>query len=105
MARAGQIAVIFISVRTTDDAEGYAAAAQAMEARAATQPGYRGITSVRGPGGDGITISYWDDEASAKAWRDDSEHTAIREAGRARWYERYEIAVARIERDYRWERR
>lgn len=105
MARVGQIAVIFISVRTADDAEGYAAAAEAMDKRAAAQPGYRGIVSTRGADGEGITISFWDDEASAKAWRDDPEHAAIREAGRARWYERYELAVARVERDYRWQRR
>jgi heme-degrading monooxygenase HmoA len=104
MTRKGQIAVIFMSVRTDADDAGYAAAAQAMEARAALQPGYRGFHSARGDDGLGITVSYWDDDASAKAWRDDPEHRAIRDAGRDRWYARYDLTVARVERDYDWQR-
>ncbi len=102
--RAGQIAVIFISERTGDDEEGYALAAAAMATRAAEQPGYRGIESVRGADGIGITVSYWADEASACAWRDDPEHRAIRERGRARWYARYEVIVADVTRGYCWTR-
>ena len=104
MTRKGQIAVIFMSVRTDVDDDGYAAAAHAMETRAAAQPGYRGFYSARGDDGLGITVSYWDDDASAKAWRDDPEHRAIRDAGRDRWYARYDLTVARVERDYDWQR-
>ena len=102
--RAGQIAVIFTSHRTIDDDAGYAAAAEAMGALAATQPGYCGIVSTRGADGFGITISYWQDEASARAWRDHPDHAPIRAQGRADWYRDYEIVVARVERDYRWQR-
>jgi heme-degrading monooxygenase HmoA len=103
--RVGQIAVIFVSERTGDDDAGYAEAAAAMEALAAQQPGYRGIESARGTDGLGITVSYWADEASTKAWRDDPEHTAIRERGRARWYTRYEVIVTEVTRAYSWARR
>lgn len=104
MTRKGQIAVIFMSVRTEADSAGYAAAADAMEARAARQPGYCGFDSARGADGFGITVSFWEDDASAIAWRDDPEHAAIRAAGRDRWYSRYELVVAKIERDYDWQR-
>lgn len=104
MARKGQIAVIFMSVRTDADGAGYAAAADAMEARAACQPGYCGFDSARGDDGFGITVSFWEDDASAIAWRDDPEHAAIRAAGRDRWYSRYELVVAKVERDYDWHR-
>ncbi|MBX9859102.1 MAG: antibiotic biosynthesis monooxygenase [Sphingomonas sp.] len=104
MTRKGQIAVIFMSVRTDADAEGYAAAVDAMDARAALQPGYCGFHSARGPDGLGITVSYWADDDCAKAWRDDPEHKLIRDAGRDRWYSRYELVVARVERDYDWQR-
>ena len=67
--RTGQTAVIFMSNRNGTDPAGYAAAAAAMEALAATQPGYRGIDSVRDQAGLGITISYWADDAAAIAWR------------------------------------
>lgn len=102
--RTGQIAVLFVSKRTDEDAAGYAAAAEAMGALAAVQPGYRGIESQRGAEGVGITISYWADAASAAAWRDHPEHAVIRARGRERWYEWYEVIVTQVERGYRWRR-
>ena len=102
--RTGQIIVIFLSVRTSADDAGYGAAAAAMESLAARQPGYRGIESTRGSDGLGITLSFWADNASALRWRDHPEHAAIREAGRDRWYERYEVIVCEAQRSYTWQR-
>lgn len=102
--RAGQTAVIFVSHRTDEDEAGYREAAAAMEALAADQPGCRGVASVRDSEGLGITVSYWADDASARAWRDHPEHCRIREAGRGRWYDRYTIDVATITRGYGWRR-
>lgn len=101
--RTGQTAVIFMAERTAEDDAGYAAAAGAMDALAAVQPGYRGIDSVRGGDGVGITVSYWADEASAVAWRQHPDHAAIREAGRARWYRWYRLHVAEVGRSYGWD--
>lgn len=100
--RRGQTVVIFLSERTPESDAGYAAAAVAMEELAAGQPGYRGIDSVRGSDGVGITLSYWADDASALAWKNHPEHKAIRDAGRADWYRRYEVVVAEVQRGYRW---
>ena len=100
--RIGEVAVIFVSRRRADDPAGYAAAAAAMDDLAARQPGYRGVDAARDEEGTGITISYWADDAAALAWRDHPEHRAVRDAGRARWYDRYEVLVTRVERDYRW---
>ena len=101
--RTGQIAVIFVSTRTACDPQGYARAAAAMAALAAAQPGYCGIDHA-GDAGGGITVSYWLDDAAAQAWRDHPEHRATREAGRDRWYEGYQLVVARVERGYAWRR-
>jgi heme-degrading monooxygenase HmoA len=98
----GTIAVIFVAQRTDADGAGYTAAAQQMDALAAQQPGYRGVDSVRDAAGLGITVSYWTDDAAAKAWRDHPEHAAIRDAGRHRWYSHYSLHVAAIERSYDW---
>ncbi len=103
-SRQGQIAVIFSSVRTSEDDAGYFAAAKEMETLAALQPGYCGIISARGADGQGITVSYWADEDAAKAWRDHPEHARIREMGRAKWYEHYTLEVAQITRNYGWSR-
>jgi heme-degrading monooxygenase HmoA len=102
--RYGQTAVIFVSQRTTRDEPGYHEASAAMATLAAAQPGYRGMTSVRDAAGLGITVSYWADDASAKAWRDHPEHERTREAGRDRWYAHYTIDVATVTRGYGWQK-
>ena len=100
----GAVAVIFSNRRNDRDDAGYHSAAAAMAEEAARQPGYVGIDSVRAADGHGITISYWADEASALAWRDHAGHAAIRDQGRADWYDSYEVVVATVTRDYRWDR-
>ena len=102
--RVGQVAVIFVSARNGADAQGYADAAALLDRLAAAQPGFRGVDSARGGDGVGITVSYWADEAVACAWRDQPDHAAIREQGRGRWYDRYEVVVTTVTRDYRWQR-
>jgi hypothetical protein len=37
-----------------------------------------------------------------KIKRDDPEHSAIREAGRGRWYTHYDLHVAAVTRSYDW---
>ncbi len=92
-------AVIFTSRRTKGD-DGYGAASDAMVALAAQQAGFLGVESARDADGLGITVSYWDSEASIANWRRHAEHAAVRAHGHNRWYSHYEVRVARIERAY-----
>lgn len=101
---AGAVAVVFVSQRTHDDAAGYNAAADDMERLAALQPGYMGFVAARGSNGVGIAVSYWQDDAAARAWRDQPDHARIREFGRARWYDAYALSVSTVERSYDWRR-
>ncbi len=100
----GAVAVIFVSGRTQADAEGYAAAAEAMATAAAARDGYLGIVSSRDAAGVGITVSWWRNHADAHAWQDDPDHSLIREQGRAVWYDRYQVIVATVEHAYDWQR-
>lgn len=100
--RDGEVAVIFSSRRNGRDPAGYDAAALAMDALAAAQPGFRGVDSARGSDGFGITVSYWADAAAAIAWRDQPDHAATREKGRAQWYDSYTVTVADVTRGYGW---
>ncbi|MDX1609258.1 MAG: antibiotic biosynthesis monooxygenase [Halofilum sp. (in: g-proteobacteria)] len=94
-------AVIFPSQRPEGEPDdGYAATAAQMAALAATQPGYLGQESVRDADGRGITVSYWQDEASIRAWRDQAEHAEARRRGREEWYLDWAIRVCRVERAY-----
>lgn len=96
----GYIAVIFSNQRTGIDDEGYLAMAERMDTLAASQPGYVGIESVRDPGGAGITVSYWVDDDAAVAWKRHAEHELAQALGRTRWYDRYRLRVATVEREY-----
>ncbi|MDE1164621.1 MAG: antibiotic biosynthesis monooxygenase [Pseudomonas sp.] len=92
-------AVIFTSQRTDID-DGYGQAAAHMVELASQQPGYLGIESARDAQGLGITVSYWQNEAAILAWKHHAEHAAIRDKGRARWYQACITRVAKVERAY-----
>jgi heme-degrading monooxygenase HmoA len=90
-------AVIFTSLRTEGD-QGYAAMAERMAELAARQPGFLGMESARE--GLGITVSYWADLASIRAWKAQAEHLVAQQSGRSLWYSGYKTRIARVERDY-----
>jgi heme-degrading monooxygenase HmoA len=92
-------AVIFSS-RRIPAGQGYDEMAERMAALASDQPGYLGAESARDAGGFGITVSYWVSEEAISAWRAHAEHRIAQETGKTRWYEHYEIRVARVERAY-----
>ena len=93
-------AVIFSSQRRGGADDGYDEMATRMAELAALQPGYLGVEATRDGDGFGITVSYWQDEASIRAWRNDVEHAAARARGRSDWYTQFELRVARVERAY-----
>ena len=94
-------AVIFTTLRT-DIEEGYDETATKMETLAKQQEGYLGIESVRDE--IGITVSYWKNVESIIKWKNNVEHTIAREKGRALWYEKYQLRICKVERDYGFSR-
>jgi heme-degrading monooxygenase HmoA len=98
-------AVIFSSQRSKLDDQGYARTAAAMEELAGTQPGFLGLESVRDADGRGITVAYFSSEQAIAAWQAHVDHRAAQAAGRDRWYDAYEVRVARVERAYGFSRR
>lgn len=78
-----------------------------MDELASAQPGYLGIESVSHtpePDGDGrvrtITVSYWSDEQSIRAWKTNAEHAVAQRTGRREWYESYTTRVCLVQRQY-----
>lgn len=90
-------AVIFTSLRTDGD-NGYGDMADRMVDLAAQQPGFLGVESARE--GVGITVSYWQDLASIRAWKANAEHLIAQQTGRSDWYAQYKTRIAKVERDY-----
>ena len=52
----------------------------------------------------GITVSYWKDLDAIKKWRENAEHSVARKQGRKEWYASFKVRIARVERDYGFER-
>lgn len=93
-------AVIFTSLRTPDDDDGYGRTADEMVRLAALQPGYLGVESARGADGLGITVSYWRSEADIAAWKAVADHQAAQRAGKQKWYRGFRMRIAKVERAY-----
>jgi heme-degrading monooxygenase HmoA len=92
-------AVIFTSKRR-DVASGYDQMAEAMHELASRQEGFLGVESVRGADGVGITVSYWESEESILRWKKNTAHLVAQERGKSDWYERYQVRVCKVEREY-----
>ena len=90
-------AVIFTSLRTPGDT-GYAAMSERMVALAQAQPGYLGVESARED--VGITVSYWTDLNSIRAWKTNAEHLQAQALGHQQWYSGFTTRIAKVEREY-----
>lgn len=90
-------AVIFTSHRTPGD-NGYGDMAERMVELASRQPGFLGIESAREE--VGITVSYWSDLDSIRAWKRNAEHLQAQVKGRREWYSEFRVRISRVERDY-----
>ena len=90
-------AVIFTSLRTPGDA-GYAAMAERMVDLAQQQSGFLGMESARED--VGITVSYWTDLDSIRAWKANTEHQQAQALGHAQWYTSFTVRIAKVEREY-----
>ena len=95
-------AVIFTTCRRVEPDDGYDETAAQMESMARRQPGFLGFEAARD--GIGIAVSYWRDEESIAAWKRNSDHAFAQWEGRTRWYDRFELRVARVERAYGFRR-
>jgi heme-degrading monooxygenase HmoA len=94
-------AVIFTSLRTEVDNQ-YGDMADQMVKLAEQQDGFLGIEFARD--GVGITVSYWRDLESIKNWKENAEHTLARNKGRSQWYSAFKTRIAKVERDYGFEK-
>ena len=94
-------AVIFSSIRTEGN-NGYSVMADLMVELAKQQDGFLGVESVRND--LGITVSYWENLDAIKKWKENTEHKIAREKGRSDWYKSFKTRIAKVERDYEFEK-
>lgn len=99
--KAPYYAVIFTSLRTDVD-DNYSEIANKMVELAKEQDGFLGIEFARNE--IGITVSYWRDLESIKQWKMNTDHTVARDKGRKDWYSAFKTRIAKVERDYGFEK-
>lgn len=91
--------VIFHAKTRKLDAE-YLETARLMRETALAKFGCIDIHSVI-QGQDEVTLSYWLNEESIRAWKTHPEHILVQQVGRERWYESYSVQIAQVSREYR----
>ncbi len=50
-----------------------------------------------------ISLSYWPNEDSIRAWKSHAEHVLAQQLGCERWHDSYVVEVAQISREYRFD--
>jgi heme-degrading monooxygenase HmoA len=91
-------AVIFSSEHS-ESLDGYPEMAAKMEELAKKQEGFLGFKSAR-EGKVGITVSYWASLDAIKKWKANIDHLAAQKMGKEKWYKKYSVHIARVEREY-----
>lgn len=90
-------AVIFTSLRSDGD-NGYSEMSEVIEALVKEQPGYIGMESARNE--VGITVCYWTDIDSIKAWSKNLVHMEAKQKGKTDWYKQYRVRISKVEVEY-----
>ena len=91
--------VVFTSLLNLQHKD-YAAMSDKIVALAEQQPGFIHLESARSTEGTGITVSYWNDEASILAWKANLEHLQAQKIGRDKWYKQYSVHISQVQRAY-----
>ncbi|MEN8191989.1 MAG: antibiotic biosynthesis monooxygenase [Bacteroidota bacterium] len=94
-------AVIFTSHRTNIES-GYNEMSEEMVTLAKQQVGFLGLESARND--IGITVSYWKDIESIEKWKNNVQHSVARKRGKEEWYHQFMVRIAKVERDYRFQK-
>ena len=89
--------VIFSSVKSEND-DGYSEMSARLLELVINQDGFLGVESARNE--IGITVSYWESLDAIQKWKDNSVHKMARKKGREKWYDKFTVRIARVEREY-----
>jgi heme-degrading monooxygenase HmoA len=91
------IVVLFRSkLVPTASTDGYDEMAQEMDDLARTMPGFIDVKSFKAEDGERLTVVWWQDEETLRAWREQARHRVAQRTGRERWYEYYKMDVAEV---------
>ena len=99
------IVVLFRSkLVPTASSDGYDEMAKEMDDLARTMPGFIDVKSFKAEDGERLTLVWWQDEDTLRAWREQARHRVAQRTGRERWYEYYKLEVAEVIRANNFDR-
>ena len=90
--------VVLFRSKLVPEPDGYAEMAQEMLEAAKSMPGFVDVKAYKSEDGERLTVVWWQDEETLRAWRLHARHLVAQQAGRERWYEYYNVDVAEIVR-------
>ena len=92
-----------LHLREGADREAYAATSRRMHELVETSPGFLSLKEYTSEDGESLDIARFVDETSLEAWRKDPEHLEAQRRGREEFYDRFNIQVLKVLRDYEYE--
>ncbi len=98
------VVIIEFEMRAAMESE-FKAASKHMQEQVKKYDGFLGETPCYSIENENMLVSlfYWRDRESIKAWREDSEHLKTQQLGREKIFASYKIRVCALEREYGWE--
>jgi heme-degrading monooxygenase HmoA len=96
--------VVLFRSKLVPEPEGYAEMAQEMLDAARGMPGFVDVKAFKADDGERLTLVWWQDEDTLRAWRTHARHLVAQQTGRERWYEYYTLDVAEVIRSKQFTR-
>ena len=84
--------------------DGYVEMSGEMDRLARSSPGFVDVKSFTAEDGERLTVVWWQDEETLKAWRENVRHLFAQKTGREKWYEYYKMDVATVTRTSNFDR-
>ena len=92
------LVILFRSKLTPDAGQDYSAMNDELERLVRQQPGFISVKSFEAEDGERLTVVWWRDKESLRAWRNLPRHLEAQATGWQKWYEYYKMEVATVER-------
>ena len=98
------IVILFRSRLTSAAGTDYQALDAELEGLVKDNPGYVSHKGYQAPDGERLTLVWFKDEESLRAWKAHPRHAEAHRRGRERWYEHYTLDVAQVVRSTRFQK-
>jgi len=97
------VVIVEFELRAGAESE-FETALKHMQAQVKQYEGFLGETPCRNIENEKtlVTLFYWRDRESMKAWREDREHVTTQNLAREKLFAWYKIRVCELEREYEW---